>query len=346
MSGRKIILLVNTGTPDKPEWWHVGKYLAEFLRDRRVMDMPWLLRKIHWIIVPLRTPVATKRYKKVWTDEGSPLSSNLTKLVGKIRGLLSDDYTVMGAMNYGNPSVANVLNDVRKLSPEKIMALPLFPHYASSCAGSINVNVMRTLSRWPVIPEVHLLTQFYSHPAFIEALVAKILEYDINSYDHILFSYHGLPVKHLSKACSGANCGECISSGSLPSGCKNICYRMNCYDTTALIAARLGLNEEMFSTAFQSRFHTQWIEPFTDKVLIQLLGVGKRKVLIVTPSFVSDCLETIIEIGEEHKEMFLSVGGEKFDLVQCLNDSDKWAEAVIKIIEEQSTTNCLSRTTT
>ncbi|MDR2886985.1 MAG: ferrochelatase [Bacteroidales bacterium] len=332
MSGR-IIILVNTGTPDAPRRRHVARYLSQFLGNRRVIDMPWLLRKllVNLVIVPFRALASARRYKKVWTPDGSPLQYNLARLVEKVQRLLPPADMAVGAMNCGNPSIGNVLEDVRKMSPDKIVVFPLFPHYASSTVGSIYENIMRTVSRWEMIPEVHFTGPFYQHPSYIAAISERIRENDTGNYDHILFSYHGLPLRCLQKATPGANCMQCRLSGNFPPGC-NRCYRMHCYRTTAFIAGSLGLREGAYSTAFQSRFSRKWTEPFTDTVLTKLPRTDKRNVLIVSPSFVADCLETTVELGEEYKEVFLSAGGRNLDVVTSLNDSDRWAGGIVDII--------------
>jgi ferrochelatase len=328
----KALLLINTGTPEKPELKEVRSFLSEFLNDKRVIDLPWLIRKIlvNLIIVPFRSPKSTRLYKKVWSDMGSPLLYNLNNLVSKVQDQLKDEYQVYGAMRYGKPSLDEVLKQLKTISPERIVVFPLYPHYASSTTGSVNSFIMKEMKSWNIIPEVVFSGQFYSHPSYIRVLGHKIKKYDYLQVDHILFSYHGLPLSHIRKIHPDIDCSLCKCDEMLPDE-GSLCYKATCYETSRLLAAELNIKPGSYSTSFQSRLSKDWLSPFTDNTLKKLAGEGKKRVLVVAPSFVADCLETIIEINEEYQSVFQNAGGTAIIPVECLNDDEKWAEAIIKI---------------
>jgi ferrochelatase len=329
---KKVLIIVNTGTPDGPDVRNVRRFLSEFLNDSRVIDLPWLLRKflVNIIIVPFRAGRSSLKYQKLWTTEGSPLQVNLEKLVIKLRNSLKDQYTVVGAMRYGNPSLGKVLDDVIRELPDSVIVFPLYPHYASSTTGSVNELTMKALSKKTVLPELKIAGQFYNNPLYIEAVAASVCKYDLSAYDHILFSYHGLPLRQIRKVHPEKDCNKCNCADELPEGC-NLCYRAACYETTRLLAENLNLSDDIYSTSFQSRLSRNWMSPFTDDRLSELAGTGYKKILLVAPSFAADCLETIMEIGEEYASHFISCGGHHLDLVPALNDDDKWVDALIKI---------------
>lgn len=330
----KVLLLINTGTPDSPEVKDVRRYLSEFLNDKRVIDLPWLIRKVlvNLIIVPFRAPRSATLYRKLWTDKGSPLKFNLENLVEKVQRLVADEYTVIGAFRYGNPSLKEILGNMKMDPPEQVIVLPLFPQYASSTTGSAGEFVMEEMKTREVIPEVRLAGQFYSHPAFIDAWTEQVSNYDPRRFDHILFSYHGLPMRHIQKIHPGSDCRQCNCPEKFPEN-RGFCYKATCYETTRLLAEKLKLNPGKYSTSFQSRLSKNWLTPFTDSTIKNLALSGNKKLLVVAPSFVADCLETLIEINEEYQEVFKNNGGEEFVLSECLNSSDKWAEAIVKIAE-------------
>lgn len=328
----KVLLLINTGTPEKPELKEVRSFLSEFLNDKRVIDLPWLIRKIlvNLIIVPFRSPKSTRLYKKVWSEKGSPLLYNLNNLVSKVQGHLKEEYQVYGAMRYGKPSLGEVLKHLKTRSPEKIVVFPLYPHYASSTTGSVNSYIMKEIKSWNIIPEVVFTGQFYAHPSYISTLVHKIKEYEYSQVDHILFSYHGLPLSHIRNIHPDVDCNLCKCDEKIPDEGR-LCYKATCYETSRLLATELNLKPGSFSTSFQSRLSKDWLSPFTDNALKKLAGEGKKRVLVVAPSFVADCLETIIEINEEYQLIFQNAGGNAIIPVESLNDDGNWAEAIIKI---------------
>jgi ferrochelatase len=328
----KILLLVNTGTPDSPHVKLVRKYLSEFLNDKRVIDLPWLLRKIlvNIIIVPFRSPKSAVLYSRLWTDDGSPLKYNLYNLVNKVQCMVDNEYRVIGAMRYGSPSLRDTLRILEREIPEEIIVFPLYPHYASSTSGSVSEFIMNEIRTWNIVPNIRIMSQFYSNPSFIDAVADKIRKHDPDGFDHILFSYHSLPLRHLRKIHPETGCTLCNCNTEFPEY-GSFCYRATCYETTKLLAEKLNLDHAKYSTSFQSRLSKNWLAPFTDTRLIELAHSGKRRVLVVAPSFAADCLETLIEIKEEYSKLFQKEGGEILVLAESLNDSDTWAEAIIRI---------------
>ncbi len=332
---RKVFLLINTGTPDKPEVREVRRYLSQFLNDKRVIDLPWLARKIlvNMIIVPFRAPKSTRLYKKLWTDKGFPLLNNLNNLVEKIQKRLGNEYLVLGAMRYGNPSMEDALRKIKHLSPEKVIVFPLFPHYASATTGSIHEYILNEIKNWNVIPELKFAGQFYSHPSFINAFVNQIRRYEPQKYDHVLFSYHGLPMRQIQKVHPETDCKLCLCADKFPDH-GSFCYKATCYETSRIFAERLNLNKNQYTTSFQSRLSKNWLSPFSDKTLIELAQSGAKRVLVVAPAFVADCLETIVEIQDEYQILFKEAGGEELVMVESLNDTDEWADGIVTICKD------------
>ncbi|HET9571130.1 MAG TPA: ferrochelatase [Bacteroidales bacterium] len=336
-TARKALLLVNLGTPEKPEKRAVRRYLSEFLGDRRVIDLPWLFRKalVHLVILPFRTGASTRRYQKLWGNEGSPLLVHLERLAVKLQIKLYGEYTVIPAMRYGKPSLVEALSRLEKASFEEICVLPLFPQYASSTSGSIVEMVLGTIRSWKVVPNFRLITSFHNRPEFIEAFAAQVELQKPHTFDHVLFSYHGLPYRHLTKQNPDMDCRICDCSSSKPS-CGALCYKSACYETTRLLAQKLGLSEADYSVGFQSRLSKNWMSPFSDERIVQLARNQVEKVLVVTPSFVADCLETLVEVEDEYRQLFLDNGGKQLVLVQSLNDTDQWVEALSVMIRESN----------
>lgn len=329
---RKVIILVNTGSPDSSSVSAVRRYLGEFLNDRRVIDIPWLARKllVNLIIVPFRAPVSAEKYRQIWTEDGSPLKFNHQRLTEKLQQRAGDTYKVIAAMRYGKPSLKEALRQAHELQPESIKIVPLYPHYASSTTGSVYEHVMRLMQKWDSLPDISFTGQFYTHHLYIETLAGKIREHKFDEYDHVLFSYHGLPLKHIEKAHPEKKIHDCRCENDLPAH-GSLCYKATTYHTTRLLADRLNLKPGTYSTSYQSRFASNWLSPFTDSVLKDLVIQGKRKVLVVSPSFAADCLETLHEIGEEYRQVFSALGGERLDMVESLNYDDKWVEALAQI---------------
>lgn len=332
--GKTAVLLINVGTPDSTSVRDVRKYLSEFLNDARVIDLPWLLRKmlVNLIIVPFRAPKSAKLYKMLWTEKGSPLLVHSQSVRDKLQEQSGDNFDFYVAMRYANPNIRDVLNQIRHSGYSKLIIVPMFPHYASSSTGTAMQAVMQELKQWNVIPEVKFVGQFYKHPQFIAAFAERIRSFHPENYDHVLFSYHGLPISHMNRVHPHVDCTGCNCSKSLPPH-GEYCYKATCYETTRLLAAKLGLPEGKFSQSFQSRLSDRWLKPFTDFVLQKQAENGARSVLIAAPAFVADCLETTVELGVEYKNLFIRSGGEKLDYVVSLNDMPTWIKALREIIE-------------
>jgi len=332
---KKAVLIVNLGTPAGPGVVPVTRYLLEFLNDKRVIDLPWLLRKIlvNLIIIPFRARKSAGLYKRLWTSEGSPLLVYLNNLVAKLTTKMNGEYDVYGAMRYGNPSLGSVLQKIRQEDYDQITVFPLFPQYASSTTGSVAGYIMKHIGNWEVIPKLIFMDQYYRHPAFIRAFSASITGFHPREFDHVLFSYHGLPVRHINKVHPEIPCSTCTCDTGMPMH-GLYCYRAACYETTRLLTEKLELTEKVCTTAFQSRLSKNWLTPFADDTLVGLARKGCKKLLVVAPSFVSDCLETNVEIGEDYKALFIKNGGQQLVLAESLNDRDEWVDSVDEMVRE------------
>ena len=330
----KALLLVNLGTPDKPSYFSVFKYLRQFLMDGRVLNVNSILRYflVNFYICPTRSFATTKLYQQVWDDKkGSPLLYNTEKLSENVQKKLSN-YDVYFAMRYQNPSIENVLEQILEKNPDELIILPLFPHYAAATTGSVYEEVSRLLSKKWVVPQVKFINQFYDNEKFLNAWVDKASKFDINSYDKVIFSYHGVPNSHVDNVypdslCKDNDCEDKITNNN------KFCYKATTYETTKLLASKLKIPEENYIVTYQSRLTDNWISPFTDDVLKSSPKNGDKNILVFSPAFTADCLETIIEIGDEYKEFFQESGGENLDYVESLNYSDLWADAIIDIIK-------------
>ena len=332
---RTGILLVNLGTPDSPAPKDVFRYLNEFLTDGRVIDMPWLSRQllVRGIIVPFRYKQSARSYQEIWTEKGSPLKVHGYALRDAMQEAFGEDYFVDLAMRYQNPSIESVLNNMLAKGIQKLIIAPLFPHYASATTGSVNQKIVELLSKRQVVPEVTFIQQFPTHPALIRSFVAIGETYQPLTYDHVLFSFHGLPQKHIRKADSRKHCFQaencCQTFGEHNHGC----YSAQCYATAREIAKGLSLPEELYSVSFQSRLgNDPWLQPFTFEVIENLAKTGKMRVLVFCPAFVADCLETVFEIEVENRLEFQKQGGIDLDLVEGLNSHSVWVEGLKEII--------------
>jgi protoporphyrin/coproporphyrin ferrochelatase len=331
------VLLIQLGTPDSPSVSDVRKYLSEFLNDPRVIDIPYLLRKflVNIIIVPFRAPKSAKLYKQLWTEKGSPLLFYSESLKEKVQSVLGSNFEVELAMRYQSPSMESVLNRMNKKGYERIIILPLFPQYASASSGSAIEKALKIIKQWWVIPELKIISQFYNNEEFINSVVEQGKKYNPEEFDHILFSYHGLPVRQVDKVytdgkpCDDHNCENEINQSN------QYCYKAACYATTRLLAEKLNIPKEKYTVCFQSRLDKKWLEPFSDKVIIELAKKGTKKLLVFSPAFVADCLETIVEICNDYSELFKANGGSHLQLVESLNDSPRWVHAVKNIILSQ-----------
>ncbi len=333
-NGKKAVILVNVGTPDKPELKSVRKFLTQFLNDRRVIDIPWLAQKIlvNLIIVPFRAKNSTRLYEQLWTPDGSPILVYLNRLSEKLQKLLGSDYKVFPTMRYGNPSLSKALEEIKNGNFEEVVVFPLFPQYASSTTGTVIDYVMNKIKKWPVIPQVRFQGQFYEDPDFIKAFKERIKSYHPEEFDHVIFSYHGLPLRHIKRVHPKISGADCSCTKEMPEHGKS-CYKATCYHTTRLLANELGLPSSAYTVAFQSRLSRKWLSPFTDETVVNLAKKGAKKLLVVSPAFVADCLETTVELGIDYSNLFKKNGGEVLLLVDSLNDSDLWTQAVAKMVQ-------------
>ena len=344
------VFLVNLGTPDSPSTPDVRKYLREFLMDGRVIDIPFILRfmLVNGIIAPFRAPKSAKIYKEVWEERGSPLKFYGEDITKMLQESLGDHYKVVLGMRYQSPSIESALQEFRSEGIEKIIVVPLFPQYASATTGSVKEKVMKVVSKWQIIPEINFIHSYFDHPLFIKAFEERGQKYmNEEKYDHYIFSYHGLPERQIRKGDSTGNClkaakenpelaGEANCCATLHQGNRS-CYRAQCFATTRLLAEALQIPEEDYTVCFQSRLgNDPWIKPYTEDLIKELVKNGKKRVLAFSPAFVADCLETTIEIGEEYKEVFEEEGGEHWQLVESLNDSSIWVEALKVLVEEHN----------
>lgn len=334
------VLLINLGTPDSPKTSDVRKYLTQFLNDPRVIDINPLGRflLVNGIIVPFRAPKSAKLYEKIWTREGSPLLVNSTKMKVLLQKELGDNFVVELGMRYQSPSLESALDKLRLAHVEKIIMIPLYPQYASSSTGSSVAEAIRLMQHWEVTPSVEVISKFYDNPDFIAACVAVAKKYDINEYDQVIFSYHGLPERHIMKGAAHYGSDSCKLGSCCDSITKNnqYCYRANCFETTRQLVKQLNIPEGKYVTTFQSRLDDKWIKPYSDKVVAEKAKEGKKRMLVFSPAFVADCLETIYEIGTEYDEIFKEHGGEKITLVESLNDHPKWIEALKNMVLKAS----------
>jgi len=334
---RKAVLLINLGTPNSPNRGDVAKYLREFLMDRRVIDIPALPRNllVKGIIAPFRSGKSSKAYKELWTDRGSPLLYHLQDLHQKVDEALKD-MDVYYAMRYQNPSLSDVLKEIEKKAYQKLIILPLYPQYASSTTGSTIERVMEIVKKWEVVPSINFVAHFYTHPSYINAVVESAKKYNTKEYDKVVFSYHGVPIRHINKSCKVPGCKEsdCIS---IHNQSRLYCYRSACYETTRRIAEKIGLTEADYQVVFQSRLgRDPWLQPYAEETIVNMAKSGLKKLLVFSPAFVSDCLETTIEIAEEYQEVFEHNGGEKIQLVESLNANDFWVNALVDIIKDHA----------
>ncbi len=331
---KTCVLLINLGTPDSPSVKDVRKYLFEFLNDPRVIDINPIGRffLVNFIIVPFRAPKSAKIYKELWTDKGSPIMIYGESVKEKLQKELGDDFEVELAMRYKNPGLDEVCARMEKRGYEKIIILPLFPQYASASTGSAIEKAMKLISKWWVIPEIKIISQFYDDENYLNCVIEQSKKFNLNDYDHILFSYHGLPERQVDKVysdgkpCKDHKCEDEINDDN------KYCYKATCFATTRSLAEKLNLSKDRYTVCFQSRLDKDWLEPFSDKVVEEWAEKGAKKLLVFSPAFVADCLETTVEIGIEYQNIFKDNGGEKVQLVESLNDHPMWIDTLKKMV--------------
>ena len=333
----KGALLINLGSPESPNPKDVKKYLGEFLMDERVIDLAKPLRTflVKGIILNTRPKKSAKAYKKIWWKEGSPLIVLSQRLQGAVQKKVSVPIGL--AMRYGTPSIEQGIKELVDQGVDEIMLIPLYPQFAMATTETILVLAENIRDeKYPDL-EFTVLPPFYNHPDYVRVLSESIQEHlSDKDWEHLLFSYHGIPERHIRKSdVTKSHCKIDKSCCQTASKAHQYCYRHQCYETTRQVAEYLGLKEDRFSTSFQSRLGVDpWLQPYTDQTVARFAKKGTKKMAIVTPAFVSDCLETLEEIGMEAVEDFEEKGGEELHVVPCINTRKDWVNVMSRWIDQ------------
>jgi ferrochelatase len=329
------VLLVNLGSPDSTSVADVRRYLREFLMDPRVIDMPHALRfaLVNGVIAPFRSAKSAEAYRKIWTDDGSPLVSISRRLAVRLQDETGIEVGL--AMRYGKPGIGEAIEKLSIAGVRSLLVVPLFPHYAMSSYESAIVEVRRVAAEAAPWLSLAVMPPFFDHPRYLDALVS-VARPHLPQEDgaHLLFSFHGVPESHILKTDpTGSHCLKVHDCCKTPSAAHHTCYRRQCIATVQGFAARAGLLPGRYSFSFQSRLGKgKWLEPATDDQLVRLARSGVRRLAVICPAFTADCLETIEEIGMRGKETFLAEGGAEFSLVPCLNDHPVWVNALAGMV--------------
>ncbi len=332
------VLLINLGTPNQPTTGAIRRYLREFLSDPRIMDIPlpvrWMI--LNLMILPFRPRHVKKKYQKIWMQNGSPLLVHSRNLKTKLTDALGAEYHVELAMRYGKPSIRQALQHLNTGLLQHLQIIPLMPQYAPATSGSIIQKVMEEMASWQVFPEIHITREFYQNENYIQAVAENGASNLLSNPDHTLFSFHGLPERQVLKADAGSH--HCLQSETCCSQMsdKNAgCYRAQCYHTAAKISEHLNILPENYSVSFQSRLgKTKWIEPYTSDRIIELAEKGVKDLLVFSPAFVADCLESLEEIQIHGKGLFKQHGGKTLTLVPSLNSDERWVQTLKEIVEK------------
>lgn len=334
---KRGFLLLNLGTPDSPEPEDVGRYLKQFLMDKWVVDIPAPLRwfLVNVLIVPKRKYASSEAYKTVWGERGSPLMVHLKDLHEQLKPLLQDRETAI-AMRYGNPSIEAGLRELQSKNVDEITIFPLYPQYAESTTRSSREEIERVAKEIGLKAKLSFVKDYFEHHAFVSTF-AKIIRKQMKDEkpDHWLMSFHGIPERHVKRTDPSRQ--HCLAKNNC---CDQIdavnrdCYRAQCYATARGLARELGLGKNDYTVSFQSRLgRTPWIRPFTDEILPEFPKKGIKRLAVVCPSFAADCLETVEEIGDRGREMFIEAGGEVLHRYDCPNASPEWARAIVTLAE-------------
>ena len=335
---KKGVLLVNLGTPDSPSTADVRKYLREFLMDARVIDVNPVLRTflVKGIIAPTRGPKSAKLYQQIWDEKtGSPLLHYSKLQQQLLQHRLGDEYMVELAMRYQSPSIESALTRLKDALVQDIQVIPMFPQYASASTGSVYEKVMGLVGQWPTSPNISFINSFHNNELMIETFANNAQKHQPETFDHILFSFHGLPQRQLMKSdhthsyCLKVNdCCQTLNDTN------KFCYSAQSHHTAQLIAQKLNIPKEKYTICFQSRLGSDpWVQPYTSEVVAKLAKEGKKRLLVFCPAFVADCLETVYEVTKEYGDEFKALGGEHVQLVESLNDSPTWIEALEKMVK-------------
>lgn len=332
------LLLINLGSPASPTPGDVRSYLNQFLMDPHVIDLPWPVRRLLVSLILLKRPKeSAEAYRQIWSPQGSPLVVISQQLAARVREQWQHGPVELG-MRYGEPSIESALRKLVQQGATRIVLAPLYPQFADSTTTTALQEVHRVIARHGLAVKVRSLPAFYAEPAYIEALAASLQPALEQPFDHLLFSFHGLPERHLTKLDTSAS--HCLQSGDCcdqpPAAVLAHCYRAQCLLSARLTAQAAGLQDHQWSVAFQSRLgRAKWIEPYTESRLDELAAAGCKKLLVISPAFVADCVETLEELGIRAREQFLTAGGQQLELVPCLNQRADWAQALTQLCEAQ-----------
>ena len=332
---QRAIILVNLGSPRSARVPDVRAYLKEFLTDPCVIDLPAWARYllVYGIIAPFRAFRSARLYSKIWSDRGFPLIYHTTDVGERVREKLSYDSQLFVAMRYGEPSLKSVLEQIKQSGFSEVLVIPLYPQFATSTTGSMVRLLRKELAGHEIGRQFRIIPHFHREEPFASIWVKKIADHDPGSYDALVFSYHGIPVRQTELGHPGHDCAS-LHCEVHYSEANRYCYRAACYHTTRSIARGLGLDAQELYTSFQSRFGRNWLQPFTDQTLTELAGRGKKRVLVISPAFVADCLETLVEIGKEYSHLFQESGGRELVLVPSLNSDPPWADFIQDLIQK------------
>jgi ferrochelatase len=328
------VLLVNLGSPDSPSVADVRKYLREFLMDGRVLDTPWLARFciVNFAILPSRPAESAHAYKKIWTPDGSPLVVTSRRVQAKLQGRVT--VPVELAMRYQNPSITSALKKLADKGVTYLLVIPLFPHYAMSSYESAVERVKEVAAKIAPQMKIEIQPPYFDAPDYVESLVASAKNHLEVGYDHLLFSFHGIPERHLRKSDpTYLHCLKAKDCCEVASPAHATCYRAQCFKTVAAFVAKANVPKGKYSVSFQSRLGKDpWLKPYTDLELEKFPARGVKKLLVICPAFVSDCLETLEEIGMRGRESFLQSGGADLTLIPCMNEHPRWISALEKMV--------------
>jgi ferrochelatase len=334
--GHTGVLLINIGTPDDPTPEAVGRYLREFLMDGYVLDMPFLKRwlLVNRVIVPRRKHYSAKHYQKVQMPEGSPLRVHTERFAAGLITELGNDYVVEIGMRYGNPSIAAGLRNLKNAGVDQIVAAPLYPQYTQSSFETAVAETRKQAKKLGISDRVVFLEPFYVDPDFIQANAGVVSEHlQAHLADYVLFSFHGVPVRHLKQIDTNNHCRVNDSCCAEIGAANAKCYRAQCHATSRAIASAIGLKPDQYMTCFQSQFgKDEWIGPSFEGLLEELPKRGIKTVAVACPSFVADCLETLEEIGIRGREEFQEAGGQELTLIPCLNSNPLWIKAAANLV--------------
>jgi ferrochelatase len=334
--GKKGILLINLGSPGSADVKDVKKYLDEFLMDENVIDYRWIFRAllVQGIILKTRPPKSAEAYKTVWTAEGSPLIVFTQKVQQKLQKMV--EVPVEIGMRYAEPGIETGIRKLVEKNVNEIVLFPLYPQYAMSTTRTVIEKAEEIRRKKFPDVKINYIQPFYNRDIYADCLAESIREKLPEHFDALMFSYHGVPERHIFKTDPTGTCNlnDCCSREVNPS--HPFCYRHQCYNTTGRVIEKLGLPKDKVIVSFQSRLgKDKWLEPYTDHTLESLPSRGIKNLAVVCPAFVSDCLETLEEISVEGKEQFMKAGGETFSYIPCLNDEDRWIEVIRTLCEEK-----------